>query len=65
LDVKKSEALIWIPADGDVRALKVSLGLSSDRETEISAGGLEEGAEVIVADKPASPLKRKTGVRLF
>jgi HlyD family secretion protein len=65
LDVKKSEALIWIPADGDVRALKVSLGLSSDRETEISAGGLEEGAEVIVADKPKSPLKRKTGVRLF
>jgi HlyD family secretion protein len=65
LDVKKDEALIWVPADGDVRALKVSLGLSSDRETEISAAGLEEGVEVIVADKPASPLKRKTGVRLF
>jgi HlyD family secretion protein len=66
LDVKKkNEALIWVPADGDVRALKVSLGLSSDRETEISASGLEEGAEVIVADKPTSPLKRKTGVRLF
>jgi HlyD family secretion protein len=66
LDVNKNETLIWIPAQGDVKPVKVSLGLTSDRETEISAEGLKEGDEVIVADQSKSSVKkRKTAVRLF
>jgi HlyD family secretion protein len=66
LDVNNNETLIWIPAGGAVKPVKVSLGLTSDRETEISAEGLKEGAEVIVADQSKSLVKkRKTGVRLF
>jgi HlyD family secretion protein len=66
LDVNKNETLIWVPAQGDVKPVKVSLGLTSDRETEISAEGLKEGDEVIVADQSKSSVKkRKTAVRLF
>lgn len=66
LDVDKNETLIWVPAGGGARPVKVVLGLTSDSETEISAEGLKDGSEVIVADQSKSLVnKRKTGVRLF
>jgi HlyD family secretion protein len=66
LDVNKNETLIWILEDGDAVPVKVGLGLTSDSETGISAQGLKEGTEVIVADQSKSPVKKhKTGVRLF
>jgi HlyD family secretion protein len=66
LGVNKNETLIWIPAEGGVKPVKVGLGLTSDSETGISAQGLKEGTEVIVADQSKSLVKkRKTGVRLF
>ena len=66
LDVDKNETLIWVPAGGGARPVKVVLGLTSDSETEISAEGLKDGSEVIVADQNKSLVnKRKTGVRLF
>ena len=66
LDVNKNETLIWVPAGGGARPVKVGLGLTSDSETEISAEGLKDGSEVIVADQSKSLVnKRKTGVRLF
>lgn len=66
LGVNKNETLIWIPAEGGAKPVKVGLGLTSDSETEISAEGLKQGSEVIVADQRKSLVKkRKTGVRLF
>jgi HlyD family secretion protein len=66
LDVGDHEGLLWVPADGDVKPLKVSVGLTADRETEVAAGGLEEGVTVVVADQRKAPRKeQKTGVRLF
>lgn len=66
LDPNKNETLIWVPAEGGAKPVKVGVGLTSDSETEISAEGLKEGTEVIVADQSkALTKKRKTGVRLF
>lgn len=66
LDVNENETLIWLPADSDVIPLKVRVGLTSDRHTEVSAKGLTERMEVVVADRRKSPPReRKTGVRLF
>lgn len=66
LNLNKNETLVWVPAEGDAKPVKVGLGLTSDSETEISAEGLKEGTEVIVADRSkALTKKRKTGVRLF
>ena len=66
LNLKNDEALIWTPAGDSVKPVKVSLGLTSDRETEISAEGLAEGTRVVIPGKRKAPVrKRKTGVRLF
>lgn len=66
LNLKNNEALIWTPAGDSVKPVKVSLGLTSDRETEISAEGLAEGTKVVIPGKRKAPVrKRKTGVRLF
>lgn len=66
LNLKNNEALIWTPAGDSVQPVKVSLGLTSDRETEISAEGLAEGTKVVIPGKRKAPVrKRKTGVRLF
>jgi len=66
LGPNKNETLIWVPAEGGAKPVKVGLGLTSDSETEVSAEGVKEGTEVIVADRSkALTKKRKTGVRLF
>ncbi|MGI9320080.1 MAG: efflux RND transporter periplasmic adaptor subunit [Thiogranum sp.] len=66
LGPNKNETFIWVPAEGGAKPVKVGLGLTSDSETEVSAEGLKEGTEVIVADQSkALTKKRKTGVRLF
>ncbi len=66
LNVKKNEALIWTPAGNELKPIKVSLGLSSDRETEIQAEGLAEGTRVAIPGKRApTSRKRTTSVRLF
>lgn len=66
IDFDNNEALIWTPAPGGAKPIKVVLGLTSDRHTEVSAEGLAEGVEVIVAEKSnGSARKRKTGIRLF
>ncbi len=66
LNLKNNEALIWTPAGDSVKPVKVSLGLMSDRETEISAEGLTEGTRIVIPGKRKAPVrKRKTGVRLF
>jgi HlyD family secretion protein len=66
LDLNKNETLIWVPAEGEPKPVKVGVGLTSDSETEISVEGLKEGDEVIVADQSKSPAKkRNTGIRLF
>ena len=65
--LQDGEALIWTPDEAKgVKPIKVTLGLMSDRETEVRADGVEEGTRVIVADKrQATTKKRSTGIRLF
>jgi len=66
LDVGENERLVWVAAQGDVKPLKVRLGLISDRETEISGEDLSAGTTVVVADqRKTSRKEQKTGVRLF
>lgn len=66
LNIKKNEALIWTLVENEPKPIKVRLGLSSDRETEIHAEGLAQGTSVIVpGERKAAIRKRKTGVRLF
>jgi len=65
-NLSDGEALLWTPEATGVKPVKVALGLTSDRETEVSAEGLAEGMPVIVADnRKAATKKRTTGIRLF
>lgn len=66
LNVKKNEALIWTLVENELKPVKVRLGLSSDRETEIHAEGLAQGTSVIIpGERKAAIRQRKTSVRLF
>lgn len=66
LGVGENDGLVWVAADEGVRPLKVSLGLVSDRYTQVSAQGLDAGDTVVVADqRNTSRTQRHTGVRLF
>ncbi len=59
LNLKNNEALIWTPAGNSVKPVKVSLGLTSDRETEISAEGLAEGTRVVIPGKRKAPVRKR------
>lgn len=66
LHVKKNEALIWTLVEDELKPVKVRLGLSSDRETEIHAEGLAQGTSVVVpGGRKAAARQGKTSVRLF
>jgi HlyD family secretion protein len=59
-------ARVWLPENRGARPVEVRLGLSDGLATEIVAGELKEGAEVIVGLAAAEP--RGTGlprIRLF
>lgn len=45
---------IWILRDGQAQALSVKVGLSDGRQTEIVAGDLEAGMQVITDSEPAT-----------
>lgn len=66
VDFENDEALIWTPTPGGAKPVKVTLGLTSDYQTEISAAEIAEGAEIILAEQSerAAP-QRSTGIRLF
>ena len=66
LNPGKNEAVIWMLTDAGIKPLKVSVGLTSDRDTEIAAQGLAAGQKVVIpSDSKAPKRKRTTGVRLF
>ena len=66
LNPAKNEAIIWMLTDAGIKPLKVSVGLTSDRDTEIAAQGLAAGQKVVIpSDSKAPKRKRTTGVRLF
>jgi HlyD family secretion protein len=66
LSLSDNEAIIWTLAKDGVKPLKVSVGLTSDRETEISAQGLTVSTRVVIPSNSKIPTrKRNTGVRLF
>jgi HlyD family secretion protein len=66
VDFDNNETLIWTPSSDGATPIKVTLGLTTDRHTEVSAEGLEEGTPIIVTENSnGSAPKRKTGIRLF
>lgn len=66
LSLNNNEAIIWTLAEDGIKPLKVSVGLTSDRETEIAAEGLTVGTKVVIPSDSKAPIrKRSTGVRLF
>lgn len=56
---------LWLLENGRPRMVEVRTGLSDGLSTEVSAPGLQQGAEVIVGAAPASAGRRSTVLRLF
>lgn len=50
---EKTGASVWVLKDGKPLEIKVTTGLTDDKETEITGEGLTEGADIIVSAKPA------------
>src|SRR5262245_64274042 len=48
---KRAEPVVWVEEKGFVRPIKVKTGLSDGTVTEVTAGELEEGTEVVVGVK--------------
>ena len=51
-------AVVWVPEGDQVRPVKVRVGLSDGVLTEIDGGGLQAGAQVVIAEK--QPADRNT-----
>ena len=51
-------AVVWVPEADQVRPVKVQVGLSDGTMTEIDGGGLQAGAQVVIAEK--QPTDRDT-----
>lgn len=68
-DVKKGEGLLWAIKPEGLQALKVRLGLSGEKETEVIGADLEEGIPVAVPEgkngAAAQKGPRPPGMRLF
>lgn len=50
---EKKASSVWVMKDGEPVEIKVSTGLTDDKNTEISGEGLSEGLDIIVSAKPA------------
>jgi len=65
-DLKGNEAMLWLPEGGDLRPLKVKLGIVAEDETEIVADNLQEGMKIVVpGGRDNSERKRRFGLSLF
>ena len=57
---------IYILEEGKPKAVKIALGITDNRNTEVLSGELQEGATVILEDRQAATKKpASTGMRLF
>lgn len=66
IDLGNDEALLWTPGSDGVSPLKVKVGLTSDRETQVSGNNLAEGTQIVLPGGRRGPdRKRTTGLRLF
>lgn len=61
-----NEAFLWLPEGDDLAPRKVQTGIAGERETEISAAGLQEGMAIAVpATRKDSGQRRRFGLSLF
>ena len=57
---------VYILENGQPKAIKIAVGITDNRNTEVLSGELKEGAVVILEDRQASAKKSgSTGIRLF
>jgi hypothetical protein len=64
--IQANEGVIWLPDGEDVKPLKVALGTTGEKETQISGDGVREGLPVVVpASRKGNERKRRFGLRLF
>lgn len=57
---------VYILENGQPKSVRVAVGITDNRSTEIIAEGLKEGTAVIVEDRqPADKSSRSSGMRLF
>lgn len=66
----KAEAMtmgtVYAHENGQLRAVKIGVGITDNRNTEVLSGELKEGAIVVLEDRQASAKKTgSTGLRLF
>lgn len=45
-----SRGFVWTPVNGQVRPIRLELGMSNDYQTEITGGELNEGMELVVGE---------------
>jgi len=64
--IKTNEGFIWIPGDTGLEPLKVSIGITGEKETEISGDKLTEGMPIAMPPKRGdTKRKRRFGLSLF
>lgn len=61
-----NETILWLPEDGELRAIPVQTGIAGERETEIIAADLQEGAAIAMpARREEASQRRRFGLSLF
>jgi HlyD family secretion protein len=64
--IQANEGVIWLPDGEEVKPLKVALGTTGEKETQISGEGVQEGLPIVVpASRKGGERKRRFGLSLF
>lgn len=64
--LEPNEAFLWLPEGHDFKPIKVKTGIIGERETEVSADGLQEDMDIVMPPKRnGSSQKRRIGLSLF
>ncbi|MCG6969932.1 MAG: efflux RND transporter periplasmic adaptor subunit [Gammaproteobacteria bacterium] len=64
--IQANEGVIWLPDGEEVKPLKVALGTTGEKETQISGEGVREGLPIVVpASRKGGERKRRFGLSLF
>jgi HlyD family secretion protein len=65
-DLARGQGLLWTPAGGSLKALRVRTGVVGEQRTEVEGDGLEAGLEIAVPRRrEAQQRKRRFGLSLF
>ena len=65
-ELKSSEAFLWLPDGEEITTLKVTTGIVGERDTEVSAEGLQEGMVILLPPRRSEAKRsRRFGLSLF